>query len=220
MSYWATWIVPSRTNRRLGRYVESASNNLVSVHPEFEPIPAEKGNHGRGAWATTVGEFSTAMINPSCSQAPSSVPATSGAFDGSTLAAMAEHIAAKLAPSHAIRSAFCSIESTARKCDDNSLRQTRNAVGASSCAAVGGVFSSDRAVQIVAQFVEIDVIRRVGTMCRIALFQSTPDRASAVMGVASRPSKARCNDQSSQASSATSRSSGYSLVRVRSKSFP
>ncbi len=154
MSYWATWIVPSRTNRGLGRYVESASNNLVSVHPEFEPIPAEKGNHGRGAGATTVGAFSTAMINPSCSQAASSVPATAGDFDGSTLAAMTEHIAAKLAPSHAIRRAFCSIESTARKCGDNSLRQTRNAVGASSCAAVGGVFSSDRAVQIVAQFVE------------------------------------------------------------------
>src|SRR5882762_10679257 len=68
--------------------------------------------------------FSTAMINPSCSQPASRAPATSGALEDSILAAMAEHIAANLAPSHAIERACCSIESTARKCGEKSLRQT------------------------------------------------------------------------------------------------
>jgi hypothetical protein len=58
--------------------------------------------------------FSTAMISPSCSQPASRAPATSGALEDSILAAMVEHIAAKLAPSHAIERACCSIESTAR----------------------------------------------------------------------------------------------------------
>src|SRR6266404_1024234 len=161
-----------------------------------------------------------ARINPSWSQDASRAPAISGACEGSMAAAMAEHIAAKLAPSDAMRRACCSIESTARKCGENSLRQTRSAIGACSRAAAGGALSSERAVQIAAQLVEIDVIRKVGRMHKIALFQLTHDRESGAMGVASGPSKARRNDQSSQASSATSRSSGYSPLKVRSKSSP
>jgi hypothetical protein len=81
---------------------------------------------------------------------------------------MAEHIAANLAPSHAIERACCSIESTARKCGEKSLRQTLSAVGVCRRAAAGGAFFSERAVQIAAQLVDIDLIRNVGTIHKIA----------------------------------------------------
>src|ERR1700676_5091951 len=109
-----------------------------------------------------------AMINPSCSQPASRAPATSAALAGSVLSAVAAHIAAKLAPSQAIMRTCCSIESTARKCGANSLRQTRGAVGACRRVAAGGAFFSERAVQIAAQLVDIDLIRNVGTIRKIA----------------------------------------------------
>src|SRR5271166_1603670 len=102
---------------------------------------------------------------------------------------MEAHIVAKLAPSVAIWSACCSIGSIVRKCGAKPIRQTRRPAGALSRIVAGGVRPSDKAVQIAAQLLDIDRVRNVGAKHKIAVSQSTFDRASGRSGLASGPSK-------------------------------